>query len=210
MFDLTRDFPEPETTLQQNRPSKDGYKDHGESKSHNKSRSHKKRNRERESKHDSSGAGSRIADSILGTGLSRKMQKVVQEGSNLQQEEEEDVRYNDRLLARQARDDAMDVDFSGDEANLSVVRRNAAGGREETHRGKDWRWWTYQYRPMLGVVLIGEVEEDESGKEKGMEEGKGNGGGEPGLEVAIVERPIEECELPPRYYGDQEWVKGSA
>jgi U3 small nucleolar RNA-associated protein 4 len=58
------------------------------------------------------------------------------------------------------------------------------------------RWWhTYKYRPIMGCVVIGEASND-------------NGGS--GLEVALVERPIWEADLPPRYYGDQEWEKPGA
>jgi U3 small nucleolar RNA-associated protein 4 len=48
-------------------------------------------------------------------------------------------------------------------------------------------WWhTYKYRPIMGVVPID---------------------GDAGLEVVLVERPMWEMELPPRYFGDQDWEK---
>ncbi|KAH7327125.1 WD40-repeat-containing domain protein [Rhexocercosporidium sp. MPI-PUGE-AT-0058] len=48
-------------------------------------------------------------------------------------------------------------------------------------------WHTFKYRPILGVVVVGEGEQG------------------CGPEVAVVERPIWETSLPPRFYGEQEW-----
>jgi U3 small nucleolar RNA-associated protein 4 len=123
------------------------------------------------------GAGGAVADEKLSTGISRQVQKFVHEEE-----------YGQQTLVD---GDAMDVDEEIEEpATLDRLRRDdtanaevaAAAGMEKPHD-----WHTFKYRPILGIVEIGE------GDEKG------------GPEVAIVERPIFEADLPPRYYGDQEW-----
>ncbi|CAL3970064.1 unnamed protein product [Diplocarpon coronariae] len=71
--------------------------------------------------------------------------------------------------------------------DLDLVPAFAEDGGEAEARSKESanHWHTFKYRPILGIVVAGE--------------------GEEGLEVAIVERPIWEADLPPRYYGEQEW-----
>jgi U3 small nucleolar RNA-associated protein 4 len=84
-----------------------------------------------------------------------------------------------------------EVEDDGDEYETALERlqrvdnSSSGGGVEE----KPHHWQTFKYRPIMGIVPIGD--------------GKGEGG--VGPEVAVVERPIWEVELPPRYYGDQEW-----
>ena len=61
---------------------------------------------------------------------------------------------------------------------------------------------TNRYRPILGLVPI--IHDEDS---KGQEE---NGDGQatpPALEVALIERPFWELDLPPRFHGNQEWEK---
>ncbi len=61
---------------------------------------------------------------------------------------------------------------------------------------------TNRYRPILGLVPI--IHDDDP---KGQEE---NGDGQatpPALEVALIERPFWELDLPPRFHGNQEWEK---
>ena len=53
-------------------------------------------------------------------------------------------------------------------------------------------WHTFKYRPILGIVPLGTAAE-------------GGEGGTGRVEVALVERPLWEMELPARYQGDQEW-----
>ena len=109
--------------------------------------------------------------------------------------------------------DAMDVDDDEDQEeekdediNSALERLRRSGGEDATVNGNkevartqdaddDFKheWHTYKYRPILGMCLMGNGHEDAAGKG--------------GLEVAVVERPIWEADLPPRYYGDQEWEK---
>lgn len=162
MFDLSRDFPSsgPEIQLV------------------NGVNGSKKRKR-KEGKERASGAGGVIPDSELGMGMSRRMQRVIHE----------EVEEEEQLIA-----DAMDVDSdSGSNVELSLLRRGGsgkgAGKKEGEYEAHPHEWHTFKYRPIMGIVLIGE-----GGEEEGV-----------GPEVALVERPAWEAGLPGRWEGEQEW-----
>ena len=103
-------------------------------------------------------------------------------------------------------------------SNHEPIDANKHDGKSETNvqdadaqmmegDGGPHYWATYKYRPILGIVPLsredGEGEdEDEDGDGDGD---KGRAG--VGVEVALVERPFWDLDLPPRYHGDQEWVK---
>ncbi|KAE9366785.1 WD40 repeat-like protein [Stipitochalara longipes BDJ] len=163
MFDLSRDFPSPSGELVNGEKSK-------------------KRKRNGGGKEKASGAGGAIPDSQLGMGISRRMQKVVHEEA-----------VEESTLIQ----DSMDLD-SASESNvpdLALLRRGSKDeGRSGKGKGKDngyearpHDWHTFKYRPIMGVVLIGEGAE-------GL-----------GPEVAVVERPAWEAGLPGRWEGKQEW-----
>lgn len=130
-----------------------------------------------------SGAGSKVPDNENNTGMSRKMQKYITGDDTI---ESRDVHQTE---------DAMDVDDSEDsdmDEVLDVPNRSTTTTVSETKGSGHPHWWrTYKYRPIMGIVPL------EGGL--GLEDDA--------LEVAIVERPIWEADLPPRYYGDQEWEK---
>ncbi|TVY39002.1 U3 small nucleolar RNA-associated protein [Lachnellula subtilissima] len=151
MFDLSRDLPAP-SSEEVNGEEKD-IKLIG-----------KKRKRK--------AAGGAIPDSKLGTGISRKMQKIVHEEVD-----------ESHALVKEASDDDEE-----DESSTALERLRRENSSKSDGEGKAAFWHTSKYRPILGMVLIGEE-------------------GEAGPEVALVERPIWEADLPPRYYGDQEWEK---
>jgi U3 small nucleolar RNA-associated protein 4 len=134
--------------------------------------------RKRKRKHGAGGAGGSIPDEKLSTGISRTLQHHIHE-----------ERYEEQTLINA---DAMDVDEDVEELEhtaLSHMRKTETGDDEVEEGGKAHHWHTFKYRPILGIVEIGGGGDDE----------------EEGPEVAIVERPIWEADLPPRYYGDQEW-----
>jgi U3 small nucleolar RNA-associated protein 4 len=170
MFDLSRDFPQTMDTNVETNGTVSGKK--------------RKRNHGRE---NTSGAGSTIPDRELGTGISRKMQRIIHE----EVDEMEDIPFHDK--------DAMHVDSDADEDQNSMLERLRRGnegevtrkGVEDSSTGRQW-WRTFKYRPILGICVIGE-----------------QGSSNTGPEVALVERPIWEADLGPRYFGDQEWEKGS-
>ncbi|KAH8816436.1 WD40-repeat-containing domain protein [Xylogone sp. PMI_703] len=132
-----------------------------------------------------SGAGGRIPDNKLGTGISRTMQRnLYTDDGNL--ESSNDIDLVDEMDLD--RDDDAEVD-----GEISALGSNEAAAASESTQlvvasGVPQWWHTYKYRPILGIVPIGE----------GSEEGTA------GPEVALVERPIWEVDLPPRYYGDHE------
>lgn len=70
------------------------------------------------------------------------------------------------------------------------------------------RWWhTYKYRDILGIVPLNSVSSVESDDEdKGIEgeENAANDNDNDNLEVAVVERPMWDVELPGRYVRDYE------
>ncbi|KAL7908826.1 WD40-repeat-containing domain protein [Trichoderma velutinum] len=85
-------------------------------------------------------------------------------------------------------DDDMADAPEGDLAQL----RNANGntnGTEEQEAGTDRKsWWiTYKYRPVLGIVSLNAADQP--------------------LEVALVERPVWDVEMPERYYAGEEWER---
>jgi U3 small nucleolar RNA-associated protein 4 len=154
-----------------------------------------KKRKRKGGKEDDSGAGSIIPDSKLGVGMSRKMQRVIHEELN----ETHDLDFTSP--------DAMDID-EDDEVDSPALERLRRGSGHEgkevelTNGESDWNevaevktlnhWHTFKYRPILGMCVVGEAND-----------------GDIGPEVAIVERPIWEADLGPRYVGDQEWEKPS-
>ncbi|KAF4635528.1 hypothetical protein G7Y89_g2565 [Cudoniella acicularis] len=138
-----------------------------------------RKRKRRGGKEPSTGAGSAIPDQQLGTGISRKMQNYIHE----------EVETEHDLIADPY--STMDIDADEDDDDekstaLERLRRENSKQIAEQDDGKPHFWHTFKYRPILGMVVIGKD-------------------GETGPEVAIVERPIWEADLPPRYYGDQEW-----
>jgi U3 small nucleolar RNA-associated protein 4 len=174
MFDLNLDFPLPseaasESALVNGNTSKEVV-----------TQAIGKKRKRKAGKEISTGAGSAIPDENLGIGISRKMQKVV----DMEMGQSRTVQNINMPPF-----DEMDIDTDGEGPTaLERLRRESSIG-EARKGGEKTSWHTFKYRPILGVVVIGEDE------------------GQAGLEVAIVERPIWEVELPPRYYGDQEWEK---
>ena len=65
-------------------------------------------------------------------------------------------------------------------------------GAGDTKTEKPMHWHTFKYRPILGIVPIGDVREREG------REGRG-------VEVAVVERPLWDMDGPGSHLGDQEW-----
>lgn len=175
MFDLSRDFP---------------LESHGLVNGESAGRKRKRK----AGKEEDSGAGSMIPDKMLGTGMSRKMQRVIHE----EVDESHEIPFDDP--------DAMDIDDEDEEEDSSALERlrggNGSGEEKDVEaNGEDGEgkevaevkphyWRTFKYRPILGMCVIGEGSD-----------------GDIGPEVAIVERPIWEADLGPRYVGDQEWEK---
>ncbi|RDW82501.1 hypothetical protein BP6252_03613 [Coleophoma cylindrospora] len=133
------------------------------------------------------GAGDAIPDNELVSGIGRKMQRIIHE------EVDEEL-----PLTRKAPtlDPSESMDLDQDSESDTPLRRNdeekskdvVVKASASSAVARPMHWSTYKYRPILGIIDIGPR-------------------GKLGPEVALVERPIWEADLPPRFYGDQEWEK---
>lgn len=172
-------------------------------------------------KHNS-GAGSKVPNGELEVGFGRGYRKSTngldpessrwisldREPTPASDEEDEDA-VNGSSLSRVRRDlradtqtngggdEAMDVDdrppVNGDTA---MVRKTIEDGPSS--------WHTLKYRPIMGIVTMGGGPHPASydlDQKREYDEASG------GIEVALVERPMWDVELPPRFDGDQEWDK---
>lgn len=106
-------------------------------------------------------------------------------------------------------DAAVDAEEEDVGQDLDATSRKRKGGGEKG----PVCWSTYKYRPILGIVPIGVLTEGDGEVVDGNDQRALGHGEDPsnrrpwGMEVAIVERPLWDIDLPPRYYGDQEWDK---
>ena len=231
MFDLSKDMP----------PSvkQDGQSSEGEAGNYvpNNGKSRNKRKRKRvnadgnKTLEQDSGAGNKICDAELHSGISRKIRKS--EGPECNEfgwisldreptpptEDDEDKREGgsalnilrrgiiseDRVRSNGHIDADADADADVDIDGESRVNVYMDSSSKDARLSPPY-WSTFKYRPILGIVLIG----------GGDKLGRTNGTGKQfddddecrrGVEVALVERPMWEVDLPPRYHGDQEWDK---
>ena len=223
MFDLSRDLPaldekptEPPTV---NGDSRDKRPKRKRDDTHSDVSSARPR-------HDT-GAGSKVKDSEIGLGLNvaRKVRKIKgpeaadgqflsfdQEQSPASDEEADySVTTGSRLLnfrrggSRQDEEDE-DKDEESDHENLpnnTTINGDAPANNDTEITKRPTKdppshWHTFKYRPILGIVPIGDEADNET--EDGADEGMSRG-----IEVALVERPLWDLDLPPQYYGNQEW-----
>jgi U3 small nucleolar RNA-associated protein 4 len=216
MYDLSRDLPQQETSI--SLPGQNTITN-GEAE-HLRPRRKRKRGFGRGSEIDdprkgTAGAGGKVPDSKTGIGISRKIQKICIEDDVTrttyewrQRQEVDDSNVNESDEENGAADNlGITLDHaqsSGEDAALhelpqgeddSIEQYNANGSIiDSSDDGGPPHWWhTYKYRPIMGVVPLDS--NNESADQGGV------------VEVAVVERPIWEVDLPPRYYGDQEWEK---
>lgn len=164
------------------------------------------------------GAGDKIPHSELSLGIGRKFRKM--DGP-----ETSDGRWiSADLEPVQASDD--DDDAAANQSALLGLRRGSSGNGiitgdlAEDLVGPDGRvagelalaqggigttrpyWGTYIYRDILGIVPLGggrEHDDEHVGQTHSDDDAPR------GVEVALVERPMWEVDLPPKYHGNQEW-----
>jgi U3 small nucleolar RNA-associated protein 4 len=100
-------------------------------------------------------------------------------------------------------DDEDDEEMDGGELQRLREDQGADSALQHADRQGTTRanWWrTYQFRPILGMVPLGDSQEKETG-------GRGRDGLPPPLEVALVERPLSGEDLPERYFAENEWER---
>ena len=197
MFDLSQDFSN--NSIDENQPlQQQDLKPKAGSKK-------RKRNTEEishqttahRSQKSNTGAGDPIPDSKLSSGLGHMVRKS--EGSDTARsrwldlgqarvstsEDDEQGEIKTAALVELQREE--DEETTGEEAAGLNGKHDSHGERATSHPRC---WSTFKYRPILGIVPLG----DEVLLNDNQD-----------LEVALIERPLEEVELPARFYGDQEW-----
>jgi len=210
MFDLSRDMPPPAKQEQ----STEDIALNGASQAQKRKRSEDEDTVSQEASTCDTGAGSRILDSELNSGISRKMRKI--KGARSDQAEIVDL-----IPERQFTSEDDDDDAAGHGALVGWRRAiegkpqaNAEDGLTNGDKQMDGiktvtpaegqqsppYWSTYMYRPILGIVPLrgGGLEVDQALQDEVDED-------EHRIEVALVERPMAEMDFPARFYGDQEW-----
>ncbi|OTA90692.1 hypothetical protein M434DRAFT_397779 [Hypoxylon sp. CO27-5] len=103
--------------------------------------------------------------------------------------------------------DESDSEDSDDENLGELALLRGAQGKAASESQSDERlafWHTYKYRPILGIVPL-DGEEDVS--TNGVAETVSHEKPRETLEVALVERPLWDVDMPDRYFGDGEWEK---
>lgn len=163
----------------------------------------------------STGAGSQIQDSMLTSGIGRKLRKIegnettngrfISLGQDLSQDsddEEEDqvaasalikLRRKNRELPQQDEDKVANGEHQVPESGVVIQDAVTSNPRY---------WYTHNYRSILGIVPING--ERYPGSDLQSQRAAGNEGYQE-LEVALIERPVEEVDLPARFYSDQEY-----
>ncbi|OTA68330.1 WD40 repeat-like protein [Hypoxylon sp. EC38] len=102
--------------------------------------------------------------------------------------------------------DESDSEDSDDENLGELALLRGAQGKAASESQSDERlafWHTYKYRPILGIVPLDDEEVSTNGVSKTVSHEKSR----ETLEVALVERPLWDVDMPDRYFGDGEWEK---
>jgi U3 small nucleolar RNA-associated protein 4 len=105
----------------------------------------------------------------------------------VESDDDDDVEANYQALISLRRPAADDgTSYTADasaEAGVSSDEKEDGPGEDKARKHETW-WHSFKYRPILGIVPVGED-------------------GQP-LEVVLVERPAWDLDLPPRFVGSHE------
>ena len=225
MFDLSKDFPDiPQPSGEELTHSNN---DSLALAKLNKNRKRKLDQRQKlELIKDTSGAGSKIPEDELTAGIGNKIRKTICQEQcdgawvtlesrpvDTRQEDEDDEdleeamgRMTAVMRSRRAPNDVADINRDTDSHRATNIKQASKGDTNVQPHDQDGLrcWHTYKYRPILGIVALGS-------KASAELQSVTNGGdvyaASLGAEVALVERPMWDLDLPPRYHGDQEWEK---
>ncbi|MCJ1470155.1 U3 small nucleolar RNA-associated protein [Pseudocyphellaria aurata] len=161
------------------------------------------------------GAGDQIPRSELSMGIGRKFRKM--EGPKTSNSPWISA---DRELVRASDDDDDDYETANPSALLDLRRgpdgniitdrsaedpvapRGSTTLARRRMRHPRSSWGTHVYRDILGIVPLGDDAEHRDGH---VGRTLSRDDIPRGVEVALVERPLWEADLPPRYHGNQEW-----
>ncbi|KAF7537250.1 hypothetical protein G7054_g3927 [Neopestalotiopsis clavispora] len=148
------------------------------------------------------GAGNKMAKGAIGpTKVERHLEGEV---------EELDLDAADAMDtdATSAPDDDSDSDDSEEELQGELVSRRRAEGKKGPDalpsQGTGF-WHTLKYRPIFGIVPLESAEEGSSTDD--VVKPYANGQVRQTLEVALVERPLFETDMPDRYFADGEYER---
>lgn len=211
MFDLSRDLP-----AKDHKDSKalvtNGEKPTKQLKRKRGQESHDDESKSR-SKHDT-GAGSKIDASKLNLGIGAKIRKIDGEDDDNVKlitlgREQEDVSASDEedgyapanenvtALQRLRRNEQAETNGATDHSEMDDAGDDDDRSMKPTRHERPSHWHTFKYRPILGIVPLAGEPDDESNDDREDTQ--------PGLEVALVERPLWDLDLPLRFHGNQEW-----
>jgi len=104
-----------------------------------------------------------------------------------EEENYEDINVGETPRAEESDSDDEMADADGELAQLrNNGSKTVVQSDDTTDERKKW-WITYKYRPILGVVPVNRADQP--------------------LEVALVERPTWDVDMPDRYFAGHEWEK---
>lgn len=220
MFDLSADFPVEVEAGNEALHNVGAAKENGVRGSKRKRRTDDMKEIHERGTH-STGAGGRIIDSELSIGLGRKFRRA--DGPELG--------HGHWISTREDQPPAMERgdDRTGHDSSMICLRRDTDRGartdrqatgelktvgdqrrenvddtqltRSHTQAGLPY-WFTFKYRDILGIVPLDDEDEARKGRGGPTSVDDDLPGG---VEVALIERPIWEVDLPPVYHGNQEW-----
>ncbi|KAE8149355.1 small nucleolar ribonucleo protein complex subunit [Aspergillus avenaceus] len=217
MFDLNQDFPSTEELS----ASADTHEGEDAMQVSKKSATQKRKREqvedgENERKKANTGAGDKVSAAQNTVSLGSKIRKIVGrdeskgEWVSLEKERARTANNDDNDDEAYDHDEAYTADHDASLARLRrgpgpVETNNDLGAgtpkKQQTPQNQlvqtgnpSRRWWhTYKYRDILGIVPLSADSESESESESGS-----------GFEVAVVERPMWDVELPGRYVREYE------
>ena len=171
-----------------------------------------------------SGAGSKICPSELRVGISMKFRKfegpdqshgqwvsTSVKGARHPHDDDDEAGLAENSALIELRHRALENERAPHEGIPSTLNTNGELpiDRETRAPRRSYNkvspfWGTHKYRDILGIVPFC----DEGDKQNaGIEEKSGDGrlrNGSEGIEAALVERPLWDADLPPRFYGSYE------
>lgn len=166
---------------------------------------------QKSNKRRNTGAGSQVSPQERYLAIGSQVRRFKDEGTDLRvfnlnrsrspvsDEDEEIILNGDFASARRALEDHNEGSVA-QEANPNNPIDDHKQDREVIRQVKQPGWWhTFQYRSVFGIVPLGPIASDDDADEVDPTKLC------PRMEVVIIERPLYDVELPPRFDGGQDW-----